>query len=204
MIDRGRFFSSVRSRPFHQHLAQFQVDGMNAMLQRWEQSQFTDPRWFAYMLATVFHETNATIQPISEIGSNAYFFRMYDIDGARPSVARALGNVRPGDGTRYHGLGLAQITGRANFAKFGKALGIPLVENPHLALRMDVALDILFTGMTTKVSGGSFTGKELDDYFNDTTDDPINARRIINGRDKADEIAATYHDFLNAVLAASV
>jgi hypothetical protein len=46
---------------------------------------------------------------------------------------------------------------------------------------------------------GWFTGVKLGDYFNENTDDPINARRIINGNDK-DELIAGYHDtFLEAL-----
>ena len=46
---------------------------------------------------------------------------------------------------------------------------------------------------------GWFTSKALPDYFNDTTDDPINARRIINGNDKDTLIAGYHADFLEAL-----
>jgi putative chitinase len=53
-----------------------------------------------------------------------------------------LGNTQKGDGPRYKGRGLLQLTGRANYADYGKAFGIDLVNNPTLAAQPALSLKI--------------------------------------------------------------
>jgi hypothetical protein len=74
-------------------------------------------------------------------------------------------------------------------------LGVDFVNHPDLALELDNATNIMFMGMTK----GLFTGKSLANYFNQTTDDWVNARKIINGLDKAQAIAMYGHNFYSAI-----
>mgnify|MGYP003342746291 CR=1 FL=1 len=103
-----------------------------------------------------------------------------------------LGNVRPGDGCRYKGRGFVQITGRLNYSTWSQRSGLDLVANPELAARPDVATTILVEGMRD----GSFTGLKLDDFIGD---DFVAARRIINGQDRDQHIAAIAEGYLTAL-----
>jgi len=62
--------------------------------------------------------------------------------GAAYEGRRDLGNIHPGDGKRYKGRGLIQLTGRANYREIGAKLGLPLEEDPELAAEPVASLQI--------------------------------------------------------------
>src|SRR5438067_8286897 len=72
-IDRKSFFQTIRAKLFKNKMTQSQCDGIEAILKEWELRQLSDLRYLAYMLATVFHETAATMQPIEEYGKGAHY-----------------------------------------------------------------------------------------------------------------------------------
>lgn len=130
----------------------------------------------AYMLATVYHETGRTMQPVEEIGGASHVY-----------------------GPKFYGRGLCQITWSYNYARFGTLLGCDLTGHPDLALTWDVALPILTLGMAR----GLFTGRKLGDYFGPASYgngcNPIDARRIVNGTDRAALIASYFWVFRRAL-----
>jgi hypothetical protein len=110
-----------------------------------------------------------------------YFDRRYEQEPQRTQ----LGNLQHGDGYRFRGRGYAQVTGRRNYALFSPLVSVDLIVNPDLALKVDVAYRILTIGSRQ----GLFTGRKLGDYISANRNDFVNARRVINGVDHAQDIA---------------
>jgi predicted chitinase len=125
----------------------------------------------AYVLATTEHETGGTFKPVTE----AYWLKDAD----------AYLKIHHPDYYPYYGRGFCQLTWDYNYKKYGLLLGIDLLTHPEKALEPKNALFILVHGL----KNGGFSGKRLPDYVNATKTDFINARRCVNGTDKAEHIA---------------
>jgi putative chitinase len=189
-MNRTVFFSRIRRALYRDGFPQQAVDGFNALLDAAPNAWPAD--WLAYALATTYHESAHTMQPIREKGGSRYF--------SRYEGRKDLGNTQPGDGVKYHGRGYVQITGRRNYADWGKRLGVDLIGRPDLAMQPQHASRILWEGMER----GTFTGKSLRTYTKDNELDFVNARRIINGTDKARLIAGYADAILEAIREAEI
>jgi len=182
MINRELFFDTVRPSIFNGALTQSQVDGIRVILNEWEEQKLKDLRFLAYMLATTYHETAHTMQPVAEYGKGK---------------GRKYGVADPVTKQTYYGRGFVQLTWKGNYEAMSVVTGEDLVNHPDRAMDMKVATKILFYGMLH----GSFTGKKLSDYFNDLSTDWFKARKIINGLDKAALIQDYAEKFYNALKA---
>jgi hypothetical protein len=186
-FDHEKFFAGWRQS--FGALRPDQVASIEALLAALESDpHVTDVRWAAYMLATAYHETAATMAPIDEFGSDKYFDTRY---GPGTAVGKRLGNTRPKDGSLFHGRGFVQLTGRRNHHVMSQRLRdsygqvVDLEANPERAKDTLTAYRIMSLGMRD----GLFTGRSLRHYINGAKCDYVNARRIINGTDKAQAIA---------------
>jgi hypothetical protein len=167
-MDRSAFFAKVRRTLFGGRLTAAQVEGVSKILD-YRESHW--PKMIDEELAYIL----ATA--LLETGSK-------------------MQPIPEGGGQKYlkskpyypwYGRGLVQITWRRNYLKWG-------ITNPDDALTWDNALRIIFEGMIY----GSFTGYKLADFIAADGQNYVGARAIVNGRDKAKEIADYAEAFLEA------
>lgn len=192
-MNKTKFYNTIRGELFSGSISVKQFDGIEAILTAFNANCITDVRWRAYMLATVYHETAKTMQPVEEFGKG----KGYDY-GKKIKMSR---KPYTSPNKIYYGRGHVQLTWYENYQGMGRILGLPLLEQPELLLSPAISAKVMIEGMTKgKSKFGDFTGKSLEDYFNATKTDPVNARRIINGLDKAELIAGYYQKFYNAIV----
>lgn len=195
-LNRTIFFDEVRNSLFNGKMSQSQVDGMNVLLDTTYDMQVNQR---AYILATAKHETAHTMLPVREtlaktdqqaINRLEYAWKT----GKLPWVKTPY--WRPNSkGLSYFGRGYVQLTWENNYRNAGNKLGVDLVDNPGLALDSGIAAEIIRRGM----EGGWFTGKKLSNYLTPTKTDYVGARRIVNGTDKASQIASIAVKFEKAI-----
>ncbi len=188
MIDRAAFWREYKAR-FGPVRSSRVVSSVETLLELGDQRRgfgHTPGRLslaaFAYILATVRHETAGTYRPIREYGRGAR--RRY----GKTCVLDARSSAR------YYGRGYVQLTWLANYAAQSVKLGIDLVSNPDRVLEPGIAWQILVDGMLA----GDFNpkGRGLDYYLGRERADWFNARRTVNLTDKASLIGAAGRKFL--------
>lgn len=168
MIDRASFFTTIRNKLGS--LSQMQVEGTETVLIACEGAPLAHA---AYMLATAWHETNKTMMPVRE----AYWLS----EDWRKKHLRYW---------PWYGRGYVQLTWEFNYEKADKELGLggALLGGADLAMQPDIAAKIMRKGMDE----GWFTGVSMRAVLPiagvATRQQYMNARTIINGRDKADLI----------------
>lgn len=178
-VDKQFFFENYKK--YFGSLNQEQVDNLNILIDEYDSDDAMERlTFFAYLLATIYHETAATLKPIAEYGKGKN---------------RSYGKPDSETGKTYYGRGFCQLTWRYNYKKLGDLLGIDLENNPDMAMEVSTATKIIFIGMEK----GLFTGKKLSNYFTDDKSDFVTARKIINGMDRANLIAGYAKKFMDCL-----
>lgn len=195
-MNRQLFFQEINQSLFCGKLNDRHREGILHKLAAFDKFEVTVDSWRAYMLATSYHETAHTMQPIEEWGK-----------GAGKSYGKKIkqnGQPYTWPDQIYYGRGDVQLTWYENYERMGNLMGLPLLEQPELALDPEISALILVEGMILgKSNRGDFTGYALENFFNPRRDDPFGARRIVNGLDRAHTIAGYHYKFLEAIRKAS-
>jgi len=177
MINRVTFYRKLREVGLFTSLTQLQVTSIDALLDECEK-QVTDPRQMAYILATAYHECHRPTKPelrmtpMKEFGGEAY--------------------LKSKKYYPYYGRGYSQLTWSYNYKKEGLRLGLDLLNKPDLILDIPIAASSHVYCMVH----GTYTGKRLSNYILGPVCDFVNARRIINGTDRAKDVAGYAEKFL--------
>lgn len=167
MINQSELFDGVVAQRLFTRVTFEQAHSINLIVSTFKEYGYTDERCLAYILGTIYHETARTMQPIEEYGWSRRWY------------ARLIG------GQRYYGRGFIQLTHRSNYERIGNKIGKNLVDNPALALEPTISARIAVIGCME----GWFTSRRLTQYFKSDSADWVGARAVVNGADKAFEIA---------------
>lgn len=133
----------------------------------------------AYVLATALWETAQTMKPVREAFWLSEDWRKQNL------------RYYP-----WYGRGYVQLTWERNYREAGNKIGVALTDDPDLAMAPEHAAVILVQGM----KDGWFTGMRLDNYITLQASDFVEARRVVNGTDKAETIAGIAKDYDEALL----
>lgn len=193
-----RFFRLLPGTPFTGTPSAAQKDGMAQVIEAsFRLYPNGDPRWLAYILASIFHETGQMMVPVRE------GFKQTDSE-AREHVKRLCARrhiadyAEPVNGISYFGRGRVQNTHLENYRKLSTRFSRDFVNHPELLLDPAIDAEVSVVGHVE----GIWTGRRLDEFITGDRADYVGARRIVNGQDRAAEIAGYARDFEAAVAAA--
>lgn len=182
LIDRKNFYDKFPSKAvFGAKMTPARKAGFEAIFDAWDATEDNDNLpGLAYALATAWHETGATMQPVREgfkktdAAAFAHVTAYCKANGIANYAARAP------NGNSYYGRGYVQLTHAGNYKKMGQTLGLgtKLYDRPDEVMKPGVAAQILIAGM---IDGLFRPAKgKLSDYFG-ASQKWFEARELING-----------------------
>ena len=207
-MNKELFFSTLRKCLFKK-LSQSQVDGINGILEAFDQVGDSDKDTLAYALATAYHETGARMVPVREgfaktdEGARKAVSALARKRGPNSAVARY---ARPAGsyGHVYYGRGHVQLTWLENYRGSSADAGVDLVKDPDAMLDPVISARVLVKGLID----GRWSGKRKGLAYYEGVDDFLDqkeaeaARQTVNGSDKAALIAGYHKQFYDALTAA--
>lgn len=179
MINRKVFFDSVRYSIFDGSLNQRQVEGMDALLDAWDDAGATDLRWLASIMGNVRIEVGANMYPVREgFATNdadaiAHVTKLYNAGKVKKNYA--LPDER---GLSPYGRGQIQVTHWSNIKWASSVTGVDCYADPDRLLEPKISAICAVRGC---IDGAFRRGKKCSVYFTDTNSDWAGARDMVNG-----------------------
>ncbi len=134
----------------------------------------------AYILATAAWETAGSMEPVRE----AYYL------GSGAEAYRKTLRYYP-----WYGRGFCQLTWEVNYLSAGEKLDLDFIADPDAVMAPEASAKIIVHGSME----GWFTGRALTYYVSASRCDFVGARRVINGTDRASDVAALAEEYLVAL-----
>jgi hypothetical protein len=176
--------TTSKSKPCGEVLEKSEIAAISYLIEAFYVNGWTDYRLLAYALATVRLECGRHMMPVRECFAKDDATARACVKKAGREYAKVI------DGHVYYGRGFVQLTWRSNYEKEG------IENNPDKALEPDFAARLLFAGLVD----GRWNGRKKGlFYYLDELKNPVEARRTVNGLNKAELVASWYYDFLHAI-----
>lgn len=201
-MDLKKFFDEVR--PMFGVITVAQVQGIEGILAAFKEVGDGDQDTLAYALATAFHESRMRSVregfTTTDAGARRAVADLARKRGPKSAVARYSKPAGP-YGHVYYGRSYPQLTWLENYEKASKDAGVDLVKNPDAILEPRIGARVLIKGIMDGRWNGR--GHGLDHYEGDdeflSDAEAAEARRTVNGTDKAVLIAGYHRKFYNAL-----
>ena len=173
------FYTEINKTLYKGKLSDKQIAVMEVFFKMFKELNITDIRFMASIFGNIYHETDTTFMPIEEYGKGK--LKPY---GKKIKYSKAIYTTPD---KIYYGRGFTQNTWYEIYETLTKEAtkqghNWNFLNNPELLLEVEQSAWATIVAMTK----GLYTGKKLSNYFNTATCDFKNARRIINGLDKAE------------------
>lgn len=202
MINLKKLFDEVR--PMFGVITAEQVKGIEGIITAFYEVGDGDQDTLAYALATAFHESRMRSVREGFAETDAAARRAVEAlarkRGPKSAVARYSKPAGP-YGHVYYGRSYPQLTWLVNYERASKDAGVDLVKNPDAILDPRIGARVLIKGIMDGRWNGRGKGLDFyegdDDFLSDA--EAAEARRTVNGTDKAVLIAGYHRKFYNAL-----